>query len=220
MNQWLTDLTKKLTEVQWYTWVVVILLVILFFVLIRSGKSQKWNSQRIAYASMCVAIAFVLSCIRLYRMPQGGSITPLSLMPLIAFALACGPMQGALVGCAYGFLSLLFDMYVIHPMQMLVDYPLASAALALGGFAAFLPIDKRFKLPAAVILAYLGRLIMATLSGVVFFSEYAPEGQPVVVYSTLYNLSYLGPDALLCFACAFIPGISRVVDIIRGDQAR
>jgi thiamine transporter len=202
-------LTGKLSEVQWYTWLVVALLVVLGVVLIKAGGAG-WNSRILAYAAMTIAISFVLSMLRLYKMPQGGSITPLSMLPIIAFSLALGPARGALVGCAFGFLQLLHDPSVIHPLQMLADYPLAFAALALGGFARKMPVAEKYRLPLAVVIAGSARLAMAVLSGVVFFSEYA-GGQNVLVYSLGYNLSYLGPDALLCLVFSFIPGIARIV---------
>ena len=122
-GNWFTTstFTEKLAAVQWYTWLVVLALIVLAASLIKAGKAQ-WNARILAYAAMTVAISFVLSTLRVYRMLQGGSITLLSMLPIIAFSLAFGPTRGALVGCAYGFLQLLYDPYVIHPLQMLSDY--------------------------------------------------------------------------------------------------
>jgi len=208
-----STLTEKLAAVQWYTWLVVIALIALAAVLIRAGKAP-WNTRVLAYAAMTVAISFVLSTLRLFKMPQGGSVTLVSMMPIIAFSLAFGPARGALVGCAYGFLQLLHDPYVIHPLQMLSDYPLSFAALALGGFAEKTKLPKYWKLPLAVAIGSLGRYIMAVLSGVVFFAEYAGD-QNVLVYSSVYNITYLGPDALLCLVAALLPGVSRIVGVLR-----
>ena len=205
---------------KWYTVAVIVALIVLGVVLYLGARKTRWDSRRIANAAMCVAIAFVLSCIKVYKMPQGGSITAASMLPLVAFSVACGPLQGAIAGCAYGLLGLIQDPYVIHPVQMLVDYPLASGALALGGLVRFIPMKKQFKLPAAVLLGAIGRYLMAVLSGTVFFSEHAPVGQSALVYSLVYNISYLGPDALICILVAFVPGISRIVDILRSNTAR
>lgn len=60
---------------------------------------------------------------------------------------------------------------------------------------------------------------MAVISGVVFFGEYAPEGQSALAYSLTYNIGYLGPDMLVCIVLAFIPGISRLVDIIQASSS-
>lgn len=214
------NLFAELFELKWYTVAVIIALIVLGVVLYLGARKTRWDSRRIANAAMCVAIAFVLSCIKVYKMPQGGSITAASMLPLVAFSVACGPLQGAIAGCAHGLLGLIQDPYVIHPVQMLVDYPLASGALALGGLVRFIPMKKQFKLPAAVLLGAIGRYLMAVLSGTVFFSEYAPVGQSALIYSLLYNISYLGPDALICILVAFVPGISRIVDILRGNTAR
>ena len=208
--------TEKLAAVQWYTWLVIIALIILAAALIKAGKAQ-WNARILAYAAMTVAISFVLSTLRVYRMLQGGSVTLLSMLPIIAFSLAFGPARGALVGCAYGFLQLLYDPYVIHPLQMLVDYPLAFAALALGGFAEKSPLPRYWKLPLAVLIGSLGRYLMAVLSGVVFFAEYAGD-QNVLIYSAVYNITYLGWDTLLCLAAALLPGVSRIVGVLKAGR--
>lgn len=213
----LSEMASKLMELQWYTVAVLIALVVLFIALYAGARKTKWDGRRVANAAMCIAIAFVLSCIRLYRMPQGGSITPASMLPLVAFAVACGPLQGAIVGCAYGFLNLLQDPYVIHPIQMLVDYPLASAAVALGGLVCLIPMSRKWKLPLAVLIGGIGRYLMAVLSGVVFFAEYAPAGQSALFYSLGYNFTTMGPDTLICIIVAMLPGISRLVDLIRGN---
>ncbi len=209
----------KLAEVQWYTWTAILALVAFGGLLLWAGRRTKWDSRKIAYASMVIAISFVLSYIRLWRMPQGGSITLLSMLPVIAYSVAVGPMQGFLVGCAYGLLQLLQDMYVIHPMQMLLDYPLGFGALALGGLVTFMNVPKKWKLPIAIVLGCAGRLLMSTLSGVVFFSEYAEgSGHGPLVYSLIYNGSYIGVEALITIAVVLIPGVDRILDVLKGTQ--
>lgn len=208
---------EKLAAVPWYAWVIVAALAVAGVLLAMSAKKTAWDSRRLAIGAMCIAIAFVLNCIPLFRLPQGGLITPASLLPLIIFMLAVGPLQGLVVGCAFGFLMLIADPYVIHPVQLLVDYPLAYGAMILGCLAALLPIDKRWKLPVAALLAGVGRYVMAVLSGAIFFAEYAGE-QNAWVYSLVYNISYIGPDILVCMLVACIPGMSRLVDTIRKQK--
>ncbi|MBR1559902.1 MAG: energy-coupled thiamine transporter ThiT [Clostridia bacterium] len=208
-----SPIIKNLVELPWYTWVILALLLVTGVIFAAGSKKTTWNSRRIAMGAMCIAIAFVLSCIRLFRMPQGGSITPASMLPLVLFMVACGPLQGFVVGCAYGLLQLITDPYVIHPVQMLLDYPLASGAMILCCLVAVLPISKRWKLPIAVLLAGIGNYIMAVLSGSIFFAEYAGE-QNAWIYSLTYNISYLGPNVLVCMLVACIPGMDRIVDMI------
>lgn len=213
------SLFSELLELKWYTVAATLALIMLGVVLYLGARRTKWDGRKIANAAMCIAISFILSCIKVYKMPQGGSVTPASMLPLVAFSVACGPLEGGIVGCACGLLNLIQDPYVISPIQMLVDYPLAYGALALGGVVRLIPLKKQFKLPLAVLLGAIGRYFMAVLSGTVFFAEYAPLGQTALVYSLVYNISYMGPDALICVLVACVPGISRIVDVLRGNLA-
>ena len=209
-----SPIIEKLVGLPWYTWVLLVLLLGTGFILAMGAKQNTWNSHRVAMGAMCIAIAFVLSCIRLLTMPQGGFITPAAMLPLVLFMVACGPLQGFVVGCAYGLLQLITDPYVIHPIQLLLDYPLASGAMILGCLATLLPIERRWQLPVAVLLAGVGNYIMAVLSGAIFFAEYAGE-QNAWIYSLTYNISYLGPNVLFCMLISCIPGMTRLVDMIK-----
>lgn len=198
---------------------IVLLLAAMLVGLYFSAKRVKWDARMIAKAAICIALAYVFSMIKIFRMPMGGTVTLVSMFPLILFAVAFGPLEGLLIGCVYGLLQLLIDPYVIHPVQLLVDYPMAYAALALSSLGMLLPLPQRAKLPAAVLLGYLGRYIMAVISGVVFFAEYAGE-QGALAYSLVYNLSYLGPEALVCMVVTAIPGMSRLPQILKQNAAR
>lgn len=212
----LSEMFGDLAGMRWYTAAILVVLAGVGLVLCTGKKN--WTTRRIAYAAMCIAISFVLSCIKLFHMPQGGSVTPAAMLPLILFALACGPVQGLVVGCAYGLLQLVEDPYVIHPIQLLTDYPLAYGVMIAACLALLLPEKaKRFRLPLAVILGYLARWAMAVLSGVVFFAEYAGD-QNVLIYSMGYNIAYLAPEMLIAVVIAFIPGWDRLIQMIRGRR--
>ncbi|MBQ3574589.1 MAG: energy-coupled thiamine transporter ThiT [Clostridia bacterium] len=198
---------------------VVCLLVGMGVCIFISAKRARWNASMIAKAAMCIALAYLLSMIKVFRMPMGGTVTLVSMLPLILFAVAYGPLDGIVVGSAYGLLSLLIDPYVIHPLQLLADYPMAYAAVVLACVVNVLPVKKVFKLPIAVVLGYLGRYILAVLSGCVFFAEYAGE-QNAIIYSLVYNISYLGPEMIACAALMFIPAAHRLPEIIRGTKRR
>ena len=192
-----------------FTSLVVVLLIAMVAIMVISGRKNRWTARDMANAAMCVAMSFILSYIKLFTMPQGGTITPASMLPIILFTVAFGPARGMVVGCAYGLLQLFQGAYVIHPIQMLVDYPMAFGAIALGGVVNYIRLPDYAKLPAAVLMAFIGRYIMAVLSGVIFFAEYAGE-QNAMIYSLIYNVSYLLPDCLVCMAVSLIPGFGRL----------
>mgnify|MGYP004475101599 FL=1 len=195
---------------------VAVLMVVL---LILSAKRVKWNASMIAKAAVCIALSYLLSMIRLFRMPMGGTVTPVSLLPLILFSMAFGAKEGVLVGCAAGLLQLFVDPYVIHPIQLLVDYPMSYAAIALCCVAKVLPLPKVLRLPVGVILGYMGKFLMAVLSGVVFFAEYAGD-QGALIYSLSYNFSYIGPEMAACAVIAFIPAVAKLPELLSKNSKR
>jgi thiamine transporter len=143
-------------------------------------------------AAIAVALAFVLGFVVLFKMPFGGSIS-LEMIPLILLALRQGPVIGTVAGIAYGFLDLVIDPFIVHPVQVLLDYPLAFGALGLAGF--FPPSVRGAILGSTV--AVLGRFACHFLSGVVFFASYAWKGWSPAAYSAVYNAGYLVPSLLI-----------------------
>ncbi len=145
------------------------------------------------------ALALILGYIKLYRLPQGGSIT-LEAVPILFLALWQGIRPGILAGLLTGILKLLFGPFIVHPVQLLLDYPLPFALL---GLSAATPRAPR----TGVLLGSLARWFSHFTSGIVFFGSYAPEGVSVWRYSALYNLSYIGPEALI--ALLLVPPLLR-----------
>jgi thiamine transporter len=140
-------------------------------------------------AALAVALAFVLGFVVLFRMPNGGSVS-LEMIPLILLALRQGWKVGVVAGAAYGLLYLAIDFFVVHPVQLLLDYPLAFGALGLAGL--FQPTVLGAVLGATV--ADLARYACHFHSGVVFFASVAPEGWNPYLYSAAYNAAYLAPS--------------------------
>lgn len=203
-----------------YSWIAVGVLVALMGVgLVLSRRRVKWTARMLAKAALCVALAYLLGLIRLFRMPMGGSVKLAAMLPIILFAYAFGPLEGVLIGCVTGLLHLIVDPYVIHPVQLLVDYPMAYAAVALCCAAGKLPFKPKWRLASACVLGYVGRLVMAVLSGVIFFADYAGD-QGVLAYSLVYNVSYLAPEAAICAALCMIPGMERLPKLIQSGEMR
>lgn len=110
--------------------VILAVMVVLWFV----GDKRKLNDTRsIVYGAVAMALAFVLSYARLFKLPNGGSITFASLLPLMIYCCMFGTRRGLIVCSFYGVLQALQDPYIIHPMQFLLDYPLAFGLVGVSG---------------------------------------------------------------------------------------
>ncbi|ADQ05787.1 proton-coupled thiamine transporter YuaJ [Caldicellulosiruptor hydrothermalis 108] len=201
---------KDFEKIKWYSLTIVIVLIFISIFLYLAQKRQKFSTKALVYGGVVIALSFILSFIKLYRMPQGGSITPASMLPLFAYAYMFGPFAGIVAGMAYGILQLIQDPYVVHWAQLLLDYPLAFGAL---GFAGFF----RKNLPLGILAGGFGRFVFHFISGVVFFASYAPKGTSPVVYSAIYNATYLGPDLAVCLIIAFIPGLRSAIDRLKSQ---
>jgi len=96
--------------------------------------------------------------------------------------------------------------YIIDPVQALLDYPLAFAALGLAG------VFKKHPL-LGVAVGVCGRFLAHFVSGVVFFAVYAPAGMHPVVYSAIYNGSYLLLEFIISVVIMYIVAKRRLLEI-------
>ena len=103
---------------------------------------------------------------------------------------------------AGGILQFIQQPEIVHWAQPLFDYIFAFGCFGLAGFF-------RRSLPLGLIAGGIGRILFSTLSGVLFFAMYAPEGMKPRVYSISYNTVVLGPDVLLCFLIAVLPPVKK-----------
>jgi thiamine transporter len=154
----------------------------------------RWGVRTVAEIGVALALAAILGQVRLFVMPQGGSVS-LELLPVIFIAVRRGVVPGLVTGLLYGLLQLgLPGAFVYHPAQALLDYPLAFMSLAVAGF-----VDVRGwrSLTLAVVLALSARLVFHFLSGLIFFAAYAPGWEAPWIYAITYNLLYLVPEGVL-----------------------
>jgi thiamine transporter len=166
---------------------------------------NKFSTRMLAEIGMAVALAVVLNFLKLWRMPQGGSVS-LEMLPIFVIAFRWGLGAGMFSGLAYGLLQLMFGAYIIHPIQLIMDYPLPYMILGVAGMFEIRKDDLIQPLIMfwAVLTAGALRLIIHILSGVIFFGSYAPEGQNVWAYSTIYNGSFLIPTIIVNYIVLLI----------------
>jgi len=150
------------------------------------------NLHALVESGLFIAVAYLLSYIKLFTMPQGGSVTLLSMLPLLLIGLRWGPQWGIGAGLIYGVLQYLQDGYSLTPFNLILDYVLAFGVLGIAGFFR----HGRYRLYAATVTAVILRFICHFLSGILFYASYAPEGQAVWLYSLIYNGPFLAVEMI------------------------
>ena len=164
------------------------------------------DTRSLAYAGICVAMSFALSYVKLWDMPNGGSITLVSLLPLMLYSYIFGTKKGVFVGFVYGVLQAVQDPWLIHPAQFLLDYPIAFATAGLAGmFRDGKSLEKlpQLKFAFGATIAGTLRFVCHVLSGVFAFEAYA-KGQNAWAYSLVYNLYVFIDMAFVVIAGAFV----------------
>ena len=168
-------------------------------------SKQNNTVKSLVLCSILVALAAVLGMIKLLHLPYGGSITLLSMLACTLCGYYCGLAKGLTAGLALGLLNLVLGGYVVHPVQLVLDYFLAFTALGLSG----LTFKWKNGLISGYVLGGTGRFICSFLSGYIFFAEYAPEGMNPIVYSLIYNFICFGVEAIITVIILSIPVINN-----------
>ena len=167
--------------------------------------NNRMNVRALCEGALMVALAFVLSFVKLYQLPNGGSLTP-AMFPILFFALRWGLSQGLTAGFVFGLLQLLFDgAYAWGWQSMVLDYLLAFTPLGLAGLFR----GKAWGIFPGTVVGCLGRYLVHHISGVTIYRIIEPTAIPGFgtydnphLYSLVYNGVHMIPNMLLALAIA------------------
>jgi thiamine transporter len=168
--------------------------------------------------AIAVALAIVLSYIKFFQMPQGGSVS-LQMVPIVLLAVRRGPKVGLLGGLLFGVLkSMLNPSFYVDPVQHILDYPVAFTVIGLVGLWVKYGKTRKDLIgnAAAVCFVFGLRFLVHVLSGKIFFGIYAPEGMNQWWYSLTYNAAYLLPEMIVTLVVVMFLLTRR--DLVEVDQ--
>ena len=168
-----------------------------------------------------LALATVLSLIAIIKMPWGGSVTLLSMLPVILIALKYGTRVGLSTAFVYSLIQLALSLAELMSWGMTLgtwlgclffDYIGAFTVLGLAGLW-----RKRGTggIIAGISFGIVLRYVCHVISGWIFFGVYAWEGWPVLPYSLCYNGAYMLPEMIFTVVAAVvlfrIPTVSKLL---------
>ena len=156
--------------------------------------------------AIMVALAQILSYLKLAQAPNGGSVTA-AMFPLIFFAVRWGLKPGLAVGFVFGLLQLIFDgAYAWGWQSMVLDYLVAFTPLGLAGLFR----RKPWGLFAGTLVGCAGRFAVHYISGVTIYKILMPTEfmrwtfTSPAAYSLMYNGSYMLPNTLIALVLSAV----------------
>ena len=163
------------------------------------------------FSAMAIAMATVVATVvKLPSLPNGGSVTLFSMLMVTLVGYWYGPVTGIMASVGYGILQFMTGPYVVHPVQVVIDYPLAFGALGISGFFS----KQKNGLLKGYLAGVLGRFFFASLSGIIFYTVYVESlgANLLAVWASLvYNMTYLVPEAVLTVILISIPAVKTAL---------
>ena len=190
---------------------VAIMLIVSYF--INGDGKMKRSIKQLTVSALCLALAFVLSNIKLFKLPMGGSVTVFSMFFVTFIGYLYGPRVSLSAAFAYGLLQMVIDPYIIAVPQLICDYVLAFGAMGVSGFF----YNKRNGMIKGYLAGIFGRFLFSTLSGIIFFAEYAPEGWNPVLYSIAYNGSYIAAEGAMTIILLAVPAVHMALNRVKRE---
>lgn len=180
------------------------------------------KTKKLTLSAIMIALSAVLSLVKVYQLPLGGSITLFSMLPVCAVAICYGNKTGLFASILYACLQIALDLGALMSYGMtaltwvgclLFDYILAYGFLGLSGM-----FRKKgtWGIVFGITIACVIRFISHFISGSIVFSVWCPDGWNVYWYSLVYNGSYMLPELIITVIGALllfrIPTIKKLIE--------
>lgn len=171
---------------------------------------KKPDIKKLTMSAVMIALSTVLSLVTVIKMPLGGSVTLFSMLPVCMLSIMYGCRWGIVCAFIYSLGQLALDIagvagWGLTPVAfagcVVFDYLAAFTVLGLAGMFRAKGVPGYI---AGIALAVALRMVSHIISGVIFFSSWAPEGWNPFVYSLSYNGAYMVPEFIFTFAGAII----------------
>jgi len=160
------------------------------------------NTKKLVESAVMICLSSVLSLVTVLRMPLGGSVTLLSMLPVCIISVKYGVRHGIFTAFIYSLLQLVLDIGSLMSWgltvytwigSILFDYIFAFTVIGLAGIFGK---ESFLKIMAGTVIALLLRFVSHVISGTIFFAALAPEEWNPFIYSICYNGAYMLPEII------------------------
>ena len=174
-------------------------------------KDGRWNGKApsrvgiLVECAMLLALATVLSLVKLIDLPYGGSVTVASAMPMVILAYRHGWRWGLGCGLAWALIQQLTGLSTLSYFTtwesilavILLDYVVAFALVGLAGVFRRWVKNGAVCLMAGGLLFSVLRYLCHTVSGCTVWAGLSIPNEAAIVYSLSYNATYMVPETVI-----------------------
>ena len=169
-------------------------------------------------SAVMIALASVLSLLKLAELPAGGSVTFASMLPIVLVSYRHGAKYGLAAGTVYGVIQQILGLRTLSYVTgfvsvlavILLDYVIAFAVLGLGGVFRKSGMRQSLALISGAALASVLRFLCHVISGATVWAGLSIPTSAVLVGSLAYNATYMIPETLILLLVLFY--ISEAMD--------
>lgn len=170
-----------------------------------TAASSRQKTRILCEGALMVAAAVALSYLKIQFL-QAGSIN-FAMVPIIIFAVRWGVGWGVVAGAAYGTLKFFVGGgYAINWVSMVLDYTAAYGMVGMAGLCK----GRKWGYPMGAFVGCLARFAVHFITGITIYKILVPTevmGLTIsnpVLFSVLYNISYMGPNTVISIATCLL----------------
>ena len=162
-------------------------------------------------SAVMIALATVLSLLKVAKLPAGGSVTFASMLPIVLISYRHGWRYGLASGAVYGVLQQLLGLETLSYATsfsaamaiILLDYLIAFAVLGLGGVFRKSGMRQSLALVSGATLASALRFVCHVISGATVWAGLSIPTEAALIGSIAYNATYMLPETLILLLVLF-----------------
>ena len=175
-------------------------------------NSQNLKTRILVECAILIALGTILAQVKIFRMPSGGSITLLSMVPFIMISFRNGTKWGILASLANIALQIALGGIYTPPAgtvlaligSVLFDYVIAYLVLGFASAFAKPFKNKAFGVAMGTVIVCFLRFVCAFISGFLIWGSLTNGLWSAVAYSLGYNAAYLVPETVLTVAAIYV----------------
>lgn len=190
----------------------------------QTNEREIFMTKKLTNSAIMIALSLVLAFFAVFKAPNGGDVTIGSMVPIIIISFMYSSKWGIFTAVCYTVLNMIFKGVVTtlptegittYFLMILLDYILAFGVFGLAGFFYRLMKKTRFAMCASAFIVSFLRYVCHFLSGIILWGSYAPEGQPVWLYSLIYNGGYMIPEIIITTVIIGVLSVSAIDAMIK-----